>query len=300
MFNIILNSDIINKEVGNVQTIKRETVIASVEKMIIDANVNLDLKMVIRLKLAMEKETSPIAKSVIGEILDNQDIARNENIPMCQDTGVAVFFVEIGNEVYLDFNIEEAINESVKNAYIKGYLRKSVVRHPLKRENTMDNTPAVVHTVQAMNDYLLIRMAAKGAGSENMSAMKMLTPSDGKQGIIDFVLKTIKDAGGRACPPIIVGLGIGGNFEKVTELAKFAIFRDLDDIAPNPIDAQLESELYQKINELGIGPMGLKGETTCIAVKVNSFPCHIASLPVAVNIQCHAARHKEIIIRGEH
>lgn len=282
------------------QTIKRETVIASVEKMIIDANVNLDLKMVIRLKLAMEKETSPIAKSVIGEILDNQDIARNENIPMCQDTGVAVFFVEIGNEVYLDFNIEEAINESVKNAYIKGYLRKSVVRHPLKRENTMDNTPAVVHTFQAMNDYLLIRMAAKGAGSENMSAMKMLTPSDGKQGIIDFVLKTIKDAGGRACPPIIVGLGIGGNFEKVTELAKFAIFRDLDDIAPNPIDAQLESELYQKINELGIGPMGLKGETTCIAVKVNSFPCHIASLPVAVNIQCHAARHKEIIIRGEH
>ena len=281
------------------QVINRKTVVDSVEKMIIDANVNLDLKMVIKLKLALEKETSLIAKSVISEILENQDIARNENVPMCQDTGVAVFFVEIGNEVYLEFNLEDAINEAVKNAYHKGYLRKSVVRHPLKRDNTLDNTPAIIHIDQAMNDYLVIKMAAKGAGSENMSAMKMLTPSDGKQGIIDFVLKTIKDAGGRACPPIIVGLGVGGNFEKVTELAKLAIFRDLDDHSPNEIDAQLETELYDKINELGIGPMGLKGETTCIAVKVNSYPCHIASLPVAVNIQCHAARHKEIIIRGD-
>lgn len=281
------------------QVINRNTVVQSVEKMILDANVNLDLKMVIRLKLAMENEKSSIAKSVLNEIIENQDIARNENIPMCQDTGVAVFFVEIGNEVFLNFNIEDAINEAVRNAYIKGYLRKSVVRHPLKRENTLDNTPAIIHIVQAMNDYLVIKMAAKGAGSENMSAMKMLTPSEGKQGIIDFVLKTIKDAGGRACPPIIVGLGIGGNFEKVTELAKSAIFRDLDDHSDNEIDAQLEKELYQKINELGVGPMGLKGETTCIAVKVNSHPCHIASLPVAVNIQCHAARHKEIVLRGE-
>lgn len=281
------------------QVINRNTVVQSVEKMILDANVNLDLKMVIRLKLAMENEKSSIAKSVLNEIIENQDIARNENIPMCQDTGVAVFFVEIGNEVFLNFNIEDAINEAVRNAYIKGYLRKSVVRHPLKRENTLDNTPAIIHIVQAMNDYLVIKMAAKGAGSENMSAMKMLTPSEGKQGIIDFVLKTIKDAGGRACPPIIVGLGIGGNFEKVTELAKSAIFRDLDDHSDNEIDAQLEKELYQKINELGVGPMGLKGETTCIAVKVNSYPCHIASLPVAVNIQCHAARHKEIVLRGE-
>lgn len=281
------------------QVINRNTVVKSVEEMILDANVNLDLKMVIRLKLAMEKEKSEIAKSVLNEIIDNQDIARNENIPMCQDTGVAVFFVEIGNEVFLNFNIEDAINEAVKNAYTKGYLRKSVVRHPLKRDNTLDNTPAIIHVKQAMNNSLVIKMAAKGAGSENMSAMKMLTPSEGKQGIIDFVLKTIKDAGGRACPPIIVGLGIGGNFEKVTELAKSAIFRDLDDHSDNEIDAQLEKELYDKINELGIGPMGLKGETTCIAVKVNSYPCHIASLPVAVNIQCHAARHKEIVLRGE-
>lgn len=281
------------------QVINRNTVVKSVEEMILDANVNLDLKMVIRLKLAMEKEKSEIAKSVLNEIIDNQDIARNENIPMCQDTGVAVFFVEIGNEVFLNFNIEDAINEAVKNAYTKGYLRKSVVRHPLKRDNTLDNTPAIIHVKQAMNNSLVIKMAAKGAGSENMSAMKMLTPSEDKQGIIDFVLKTIKDAGGRACPPIIVGLGIGGNFEKVTELAKSAIFRDLDDHSDNEIDAQLEKELYDKINELGIGPMGLKGETTCIAVKVNSYPCHIASLPVAVNIQCHAARHKEIVLRGE-
>lgn len=279
--------------------ITRQDMINAVEAMIIDANVNLDLKMVIKLKLAMEKETSLIAKSVIAEILENQDIARDENIPMCQDTGVAVFFVEIGNEVFLDFNVEDAINEAVRNAYKRGYLRKSVVKHPLDRVNTLDNTPAIIHIEQTMNDYVTIKMAAKGAGSENMSAMKMLTPSEGRQGIIDFVLKTIKDAGGRACPPIIVGLGIGGNFEKVTEIAKSAIFRDLDDHSLNEVDRLLEEELLVKINELGVGPMGLRGETTCIAVKVNSYPCHIASLPVAVNIQCHAARHKEVILKGD-
>jgi fumarate hydratase subunit alpha len=267
--------------------------------MIIDANMNLDLKMVIRLKLAMEKENSPVAKSILSEIIENQDIARDQSIPMCQDTGVAVFFVDIGNQIFLDFNLEDAINESVRNAYNNGYLRKSVVNHPLERKNTMDNTPAIIHIKQVISDNICVLMAAKGAGSENMSAMKMLTPSAGRQGIIDFVLKTVIDAGGRACPPIIIGLGIGGNFEKVTEIAKEAIFRDLDDQAINPIDRALEIDLLEQVNNLDIGPMGLKGNTTCIAVKVNSYPCHIASLPVAVNIQCHAARHKEIILRGE-
>lgn len=279
--------------------IERSNLVDAIEKMIIDANINLDIKMVLRLQLAMEKETSPIAKNILSEILENQEIARNQSIPMCQDTGVAVFFIDLGNGILLDFDLEEAVNEGVRNAYKKGYLRKSVVNHPLDRKNTMDNTPAVIHIKQVQSEELLIRMAAKGAGSENMSAMKMLVPSDGKNGIINFVLKTIKEAGGKACPPIIVGLGIGGNFEKVTELAKEAIFRDLDDEAINPLDRELEKELLERINQLDIGPMGLKGQTTCIAVKVNSFACHIASLPVAVNIQCHAARHKEIILRGE-
>lgn len=278
------------------KNIARQTLIDSVEKMILDANRNLDLKAVIRLQLAIEKENSDIAKRVLSEIIENQDIARKEQLPMCQDTGVAVFIVEMGNEVYLDFDLEEALNQAVHNAYTKGYLRKSVVNHPLERKNTLDNTPAIIHVHPIMGDTLVIKMAAKGAGSENMSAMKMLTPSEGREGIINFVLKTILEAGGKACPPIIVGLGIGGNFEKVTQLAKEAIFRDLDDSAINPIDAELEKELLTKINELGVGPMGLHGETTCIGVKVNSYPCHIASLPVAVNIQCHASRHKEIVL----
>jgi fumarate hydratase subunit alpha len=287
------------QEVEIMRKIKRSNLVEAIEKMIIDANINLDIKMVLRLQLAMEKETSPIAKNILSEILENQEIARDQSIPMCQDTGVAVFFIELGNGIFLDFDLEEAVNEGVRNAYKKGYLRKSVVNHPLDRKNTMDNTPAVIHIKQVQSEELLIRMAAKGAGSENMSAMKMLVPSDGKNGIINFVLKTIKEAGGKACPPIIVGLGIGGNFEKVTELAKEAIFRDLDDEATNSLDRELEKELLEKINLLDIGPMGLRGQTTCIAVKVNSFACHIASLPVAVNIQCHAARHKEIILRGE-
>ncbi len=279
--------------------INRLTLVDAVEKMIIDANINLDLKMVLRLQLAQQNESSDIAKNILGQILENQEIARNESIPMCQDTGVAVFIVEIGNEVFLDFELDAAINESVRNAYKKGYLRKSVVNHPLERKNTLDNTPAIIHIRQIMGDTLKIKMAAKGAGSENMSVMKMMTPSDGRQGIVDFVLKTVLEAGGKPCPPIIIGLGIGGNFEKVTEIAKEAIFRDLDDEAINPLDRSLEVELLKKVNELNVGPMGLSGKTTCIAVKVNSYPCHIASLPVAVNIQCHAARHKEIELRGE-
>ena len=198
------------------KNIARQTLIDSVEKMILDANRNLDLKAVIRLQLAIEKENSDIAKRVLSEIIENQDIARKEQLPMCQDTGVAVFIVEMGNEVYLDFDLEEALNQAVHNAYTKGYLRKSVVNHPLERKNTLDNTPAIIHVHPIMGDTLVIKMAAKGAGSENMSAMKMLTPSEGREGIINFVLKTILEAGGKACPPIIVGLGIGGNFEKDT------------------------------------------------------------------------------------
>ncbi len=255
--------------------INRITLVDAVEKMIIDANINLDLKMVLRLQLAKRNETSDIAKNILSQIIENQDIARNESIPMCQDTGVAVFMIDIGNEVYLNFELEPAINEAVRNAYQKGYLRKSVVNHPLERKNTMDNTPAIIHIKQVVGDSIKIKMAAKGAGSENMSVMKMMTPSDGRQGIVDFVLKTVLEAGGKA------------------------IFRDLDDEAINPIDRALEVELLEKVNELNVGPMGLSGKTTCIAVKVNSYPCHIASLPVAINIQCHAARHKEIELRGE-
>ncbi|MFA5037403.1 MAG: fumarate hydratase [Candidatus Izemoplasmatales bacterium] len=278
------------------RTIPKEKLISELERIIIEAATVLDDEVVSCLRFGREQETSKLAIHILDEIIDNQQIARTENIPLCQDTGVAVFFVEIGNNLYFDYDLTEAINQAVRNGYIKGYLRKSVVQHPLDRKNTLDNTPAIIHYLPVSGDQLRIRFAPKGGGSENMSKLTMLTPADGRQGIIDFVVETVRNAGGKACPPIILGVGIGGNFEKSALLAKAALFRKLSDEATNPIDRELEKELYKVINETNVGPMGLTGKTTCLAVKVNSYPCHIASLPVAVNIQCHAARHKEVIL----
>ncbi|MDD3865337.1 MAG: fumarate hydratase [Candidatus Izemoplasmatales bacterium] len=278
------------------RTIPKEKLISELERIIIEAATVLDDEVVSCLRFGREQETSKLAIHILDEIIDNQQIARTENIPLCQDTGVAVFFVEIGNNLYFDYDLTEAINQAVRNGYIKGYLRKSVVQHPLDRKNTLDNTPAIIHYLPVIGDQLRIRFAPKGGGSENMSKLTMLTPADGRQGIIDFVVETVRNAGGKACPPIILGVGIGGNFEKSALLAKAALFRKLSDEATNPIDRELEKELYKVINETNVGPMGLTGKTTCLAVKVNSYPCHIASLPVAVNIQCHAARHKEVIL----
>lgn len=249
-----------------------------------------------KLKWAKENETTTIGQSVLTKIIENDELAKCEDLPMCQDTGVAVVFLEIGNQVVWDGDIYEAINQGIREAYTEGYLRKSVVKHPLNRINTLDNTPAITHVTLTQGENVKITVAPKGGGSENVSLVKMLIPSDGVEGIKKLVLDTIKGAGGKPCPPIIVGLGLGGNLEKSALLAKEALMRDIDDINPDPILADLEKELLDEINKLGVGPMGFGGKMTCLAVKINAYPCHIASLPVAINIQCHAARHKSMII----
>ncbi len=280
-------------------TIEKVLVIDSVKEMIMESTVVLDKTVVDKLLFAYDSEKSVLAKSVLEKIIQNQEIARTENIPLCQDTGLVVCFVEVGRNLHFDYDLSEAINEGVRRGYIEGYLRKSVVAHPLKRVNTKDNTPAVIHYDFIPGNELKIHLAPKGGGSENMSALKMLSPADGREGIIDFVLKTIKDAGGRPCPPLIVGVGIGGNFEHVAYLAKKAIFRQIDDASSVMEDRLLEEELLDKINKLDVGPMGLRGATTALAVKVESAPCHIASLPVAINLQCHSARKKEVTLYGK-
>ena len=229
--------------------------------------------------------------------MENDKIAEKEQVPMCQDTGMAVIFVEIGTEVYIPGDIYEAIQEGVRRGYTNGYLRKSMVKHPLDRINTKDNTPAIIHTKMiAGSDQVKIILAPKGGGSENMSLVKMLKPADGIEGVKKLVLELISNAGGNPCPPITVGVGIGGSFEKAALLAKEALLRDTNDRSSDPIAASLEEELLEKINKLGIGPLGLGGKTTALAVKVNVFPCHIACLPVAINLNCHAVRHQEVIL----
>ena len=264
-------------------------------KLILKANVCVDKKTFNKLNIQKNEENG-LAKEILTQIIENDILAQKENIPLCQDTGIAIFFLEIGQDIHIEGNLNDAINEAVKIAYTEGYFRKSVVKHPLDRINTNDNTKAIIHTNIVPGDKIKITFAPKGAGSENMSQIKMLVPGDGVEGVKKFVIETIRKAGGKPCPPIIVGIGIGGNFEKCALLAKEAILRDIDDTSTDPINASLEKELLEEINKLNIGPMGLGGKTTALAVKVNSYPCHIASLPVAVNIQCHAARHEVIII----
>lgn len=279
-------------------TIERAQVVDAVKAMIIDATKRLDSAVIQSLSDATASETQPLAKNILNKLLENAAIAAEENIPLCQDTGLVVAFVEVGRDLAFDYDLTDAINEGVHHGYVDGYLRKSVVRHPLDRVNTKDNTPAIIHYRFTPGHELVIHLAPKGGGSENMSALKMMTPADGKAGIIDFVLQTIKAAGGKPCPPLIVGVGIGGNFEHVAYLAKKAIMRPIDDHAGNETDQTLENELLEAINRLDVGPMGLGGKTTALAVKVESAPCHIASLPVAVNLQCHSARKKEVTLGG--
>ena len=274
----------------------KEEVISSLKKELIDVNLYLNPKLKNMISGAIEKESSKLGQEILETILENAEIAQKVNKPLCQDTGSVVIFLEIGREIYLDFDIYQIIDQAVSEAYQEGFLRKSIVEHPLDRVNTKDNTKAIVHTKIVEGDKLKFKVATKGGGAENMSAIRMLKPSDGYEGIVDFVLETVFNAKGNPCPPIIVGLGIGGNFEKSALLAKEALYRDLDDVATHEIDRKLEVELLQKINDLGVGPMGLGGNTTCLTVKVNSYPCHIASLPVAINIQCHSAREFEVVI----
>ena len=261
-------------------------------ELFIDACENIPDSVYGAIERACEREKSPLGKEILEKILENDRLAKEKNLPACQDTGLALVFLTIGSEVYFEGDIYEAVNEGVRRAYTEGYLRKSVVRHPLDRVNTKDNTPAVVHIKMVPGNEFKIDVAPKGGGSENMSSVRMMIPADGRAGVKKFVLDTVFDAGGKPCPPIIVGVGIGGSFEQCALIAKEALLREIDDESSDPIARELERELFDEINALGIGPMGLGGTQTCLAVKVNVRPCHIASMPVAINIQCHAARHK--------
>ena len=269
----------------------------AVKNMCISANCNLDCAIYSALKAAKEKDQSIAAKNALSGIIENAKIAENKQVPICQDTGMAVFFVKIGKQVFVEGdNLDEAIKKGVSSGYTDGFLRKSIVADPLERKNTGDNTPPVIHYSFDDSDKIKITILPKGFGSENKSALKMLNPSDGKDGIVKFVIETVKKAGANPCPPIIVGVGIGGNFEKCAELSKFALARSIDVPNENPYYAELEKELLTEINKLGIGPSGYGGETTALGVNIEVFPTHIAGLPVAVNISCHATRHMSIII----
>ena len=272
-------------------------IVERVKALSIEINTALGEDIVDALKKAAEMEESSIGKEVLGHLLENIKIAREESLPICQDTGLAVIFVEMGQNVHIiGGDLKEAINEGVRQGYREGYLRKSVLNDPLLRENTGDNTPVIIHFEIVPGDSLKIKMAAKGGGSENSSAMRMMKPSDGATGIEEFVLDTVKKAWANPCPPIIVGVGIGGNFEMAPILAKKALFRRLGGHNPAPHLAELEGELLAAVNRLGIGPEGFGGTVTALAVQIEAAPCHIASLPVAVNIDCHVSRHREVIL----
>ncbi|MBO5060683.1 MAG: fumarate hydratase [Clostridia bacterium] len=277
--------------------ISSEKITQAVKEMCIKANCYIDPAIKAALKNALETEKSDVGKNVLKNLLENAEIAGKKEIPICQDTGMAVFFIEVGQEVYIEGdNLSVAVEKGVKAGYTDGYLRKSVVEDPLNRVNTKDNTPPVIHYTFTDGDKLKITFAPKGFGSENKSALKMLNPSDGVNGVIDFVTETVKKAGANPCPPMVVGVGIGGTFEKAAQLAKLALTRDIDTANENPYYADLEKLLLEKINKLGIGPQGFGGTTTALGVNVEYFPTHIAGLPVAVNINCHATRHETVII----
>ena len=273
-----------------------ETITAVVGKLCIEANCHLpeDMKQCIRAARAAEPWSQ--GQEILDRIIENFEVADRENMPICQDTGMACVFVKLGQEVHVVGDLNEAIHEGVRRGYREGYLRKSVVRDPLDRVNTGDNTPAVITYDIVSGDRIEITLAPKGFGSENMSAIKMLRPSDGVEGVKEFVLQTVEAAGPNPCPPIVVGVGIGGTFDKAASLAKRALLRDADSCHPDPFYADLERELLEKINALGIGPQGFGGKTTALTVNVETFPTHIAGLPVAVNINCHVTRHQTEVI----
>lgn len=274
--------------------IKREDIVRTVKNLYLDAVFSLPEDVSSALFKAYEREQG-LSKEIVRQIIENQKIALEDKVPLCQDTGVAVIFVYWGTQVlYEEEDLFEAFNEGIRLAVKEGYLRASVVEDPIfERKNTKDNTPCIVHFEPIRGDKVRIVLAPKGAGSENVSALRMLKPSQGLKGVKDFVIETVKNAGGNPCPPIIVGVGIGGNFEKCAILAKKSLLRKVGESNGNSLYAQLERELLEEINSLNIGPMGIGGKTTALAVHIEYAPCHIASLPVAVNIQCHSARHKE-------
>lgn len=275
-----------------IRTVKTEDVIKNVKEMCIEANHYLSKDMDEAMKKAVETEKSELGKKILNQLQENLKIADEEMIPICQDTGMAVIFLEVGQDVHFEgMAIEDAVNEGVRQGYTEGFLRKSVVKDPLIRENTKDNTPAVIHYSIVPGDKVKITMAPKGFGSENMSRVFMLKPADGIEGVKNAILTAVKDAGPNACPPMVVGVGVGGTFEKCALLAKKALTRQVGEHSDTPYVKEMEIEMLEKINRLGIGPGGLGGTTTALAVNINTYPTHIAGLPVAINICCHVNRH---------
>jgi fumarate hydratase subunit alpha len=278
--------------------IETNTITQAVSRLFQQANFELGDDVLAALRQALKDEESPAGREVIARILENAAMAAQERIPLCQDCGVAVVFLEVGQEVHIvGGDLYTAVNEGVRQAYDEGYLRKSMIQHPFSdRRNTGDNTPAIIHTDVVPGDRLKITVMPKGGGAENMSRLAMLTPAQGRQGLMEFVVRAVDEAGSNPCPPVIVGVGIGGNAEKAMMLAKRALLRKVGEPSPDAETAALERELRQKVNSLGIGPMGYGGRITALAIHVESFPAHLAGLPVAVNFQCHCARNKEIVL----
>lgn len=275
-----------------IRTVQTEIITETIKKMCIEANYSLSSDMVKAMRKAEEKEESVLGKQILAQLQDNLEIAASDMIPICQDTGMAVVFLEVGQDVHFEGgSFEDAVNEGVRRGYTEGFLRKSVVGDPILRENTKDNTPAVIHTRIVEGDRVKITVAPKGFGSENMSRVFMLKPAEGLEGVKNAILTAVKDAGPNACPPLVVGVGIGGTFEKCALMAKKALTREVGKHSDIPYVRKLEEEMLEKINCLGIGPGGLGGTVTALAVNVNTYPTHIAGLPVAVNICCHVNRH---------
>lgn len=278
------------------RTLSSDAVVSAVAELCKTAAFDLPADVAAALERAREAEPSPLGRSILGQITENALLARSERVPMCQDTGVAVYFVEWGQDLRLEgLPLPEALAEGTRKGYAEGYLRMSIVKDPLfERVNSKTNGPPVVHTEVVPGDRLRITLAPKGGGSENMSALAMLKPLVGREGVADFVVETVRRAGGNACPPVIVGVGVGGNFERAPYLAKKALLREVGSVHPHPEYAAFERELLERVNATGVGPQGLGGGTTALAVHVEAAPCHIASLPVAVNLNCHAARHASV------
>lgn len=279
------------------RTIHTDQIIKTIRQMCIDANLRLSEDVKGAICGAIQTEKSPLGRQILEQLEENMEIAASEDIPICQDTGMAVVFLKIGQDLHIEgMNLEDAVNEGIRQGYVDGYLRKSVVRDPLQRENTKDNTPGIIHYEIVSGDQLTITVAPKGFGSENMSRVFMLKPADGIEGVKDAILTAVKDAGPNACPPMVVGVGVGGDFEKCAIMAKQALTRNVNERSKIPYVKEMEEELLKKINGLGIGPGGLGGTTTALAVNINTYPTHIAGLPVAINICCHVDRHMTEVI----
>lgn len=277
--------------------IKTDVIIQTIKEMCIEANLKLSPDMVAKIHQAEKKEDSTLGKQILGQLKSNMEIAQEEQIPICQDTGMAIVFVKLGQDVHIaGMDLSEAIHEGVRQGYTEGYLRKSVVKDPLIRENTKDNTPAIIHYDIVPGEKLELLLAPKGFGSENMSRIFMLKPADGVEGVKASVIQAVKDAGPNACPPMVIGVGLGGDFEKSAILAKKALTRNTEETSSLPHIQKLERELLKEINQLGIGPGGLGGRTTALAVNIETYPTHIAGMPLAVNICCHVNRHVKRVL----